>query len=280
MLGRMRSAGVLARPFAGVFTVPGSGGWLQEQWAAHLASGAGVRATHRAAARLLEVEGFDDARVEVTVPHVCRIHVPGVIVHRSTDLAGERRVRRHGLWVTNGTRMLVDLGSVASAAQLEVALDDALRRELTTPDLLLQAIARLGRPGRMGVPALRALLEERGEVDSLTDTGFETLLLRILRQHGLPRPTTQHVLHDDSGAFVMRFDAAYVAEKVGIEADSERWHMNRERFVDDRTKRARAAALGWQVLAFTHGHVTRDGAFVADTVGQTLQRAQRTDRPA
>lgn len=274
-LERLRAAGVVESLGSGVLRVPGREGWLQDQWAAHLAAGAGVRGSHRAAARLLELEGFDAAPPEVTVPHRQRVRVSGVVLHRSTDLAGERRVRRQGLWVTSATRTLVDVGSVVPEAQLEVALDDALRRGLTTYDRLWTAIARLGRPGRTGVPQLRDLLVSRGDVAGLTETGFETLLLRALRAHGLPRPTTQHELVDDDGRFVMRFDAAYVSEKVGVEADSKRWHGTDSRFESDREQRARAAALGWTVVPVTWLQVTTRATWVGETVGPTLAIASQ-----
>lgn len=274
-LHRLRRAGLLVPRFAGVLCVPGPAGWLQEQCAAALAAGEGALSSHRAAARLLELEGFDRARPEVSVVHRRRPELPGVIVHRSTDLAGERRVRRHGLWVTDATRTLVDLGAVVPEAQLEVALDDALRRRLTTYDRLWNAIARLGRPGRSGVPQLRDLLVARGDVAGLTETGFETLLLRALRAHGLPRPTTQHELFDDDGSFVMRFDAAYVDEKVGVEADSKRWHGTDSRFESDREQRATAAGLGWSVVPITYRQVTSRAAWVGEQVGRVLAIAGR-----
>jgi hypothetical protein len=274
-LALLRSAGALESVGSGLLRIPGREGWLQDQWVAHLAAGDGVRASHGAAARLLEIEGFDSWPPEVTIPHRQRVRLPGVVVHRSTDLAGERRVRRHGLWATNATRTLIDLGAVVSEAQLEVALDDALRRGLTTYDRLWTAIARLGRPGRSGVPQLRDLLVSRGDVDGLTETGFETLLLRALREHGLPRPTTQFELFDDDGVFVMRFDAAYVPEKVGVEADSKRWHGTDSRFESDREQRARAGALGWTVVPVTHRQVTTRPTWVGETVGRTLVIAMR-----
>lgn len=274
-LERMRGTGVMEALRPGILRVPGYEGWIQDQQVAHLVSGEGVRATHRAAGRLLELEGFESTPVEVTIPHAQRVDLPAVVVHRSTDLAGDRRVRRRGLWVTNATRTLVDLGAVVPEAQLEVALDDALRRGLTTYDRLWTAIARLGRPGRSGVPQLRDLLLSRGDVAGLTDTGFETLVLRALREHGLPRPTTQYELFDDDGEFVMRFDAAYVPHKVGIEADSKRWHGTDSRFESDREQRAVAAALGWSVIPVTWRQVTTRSGWVGETVGRTLAVAAR-----
>ena len=69
-LERLRAAGVVVSLGSGVLRVPGREGWLQDQWAAHLAAGAGVRGSHRAAARLLELEGFDAAVLSEVIEHL------------------------------------------------------------------------------------------------------------------------------------------------------------------------------------------------------------------
>ncbi len=273
VLGRMRASGIIVPSHRGVDVVAGERDWLRDQSAAHLAAGHGALASHRAAAHLLELEGFDRVGPEITIPHRRRARLHGVTVHRSTDLAGERRVRCSGLVTTNAARTLIDLGALVSEAQLEVALEDALRRRLTTVDVIRQSIGRLGRPGRSGVPQLRDLLIVRGDLDDLSDTGFEVLLLRALRAYGLRRPVTQFELYDDEGEFVMRFDGAYVPEKVGLEADSKLWHATDERFEQDREKRARAAALGWNVLAITNRQVRSRPAWVGQTVARALAHA-------
>lgn len=272
-LARLRRDGVLDSVARGVMRVVGMPAtWEQAMCGAILGAGAGAVASHRAAARLHELEGFDEASPELTIPHGRHGVTLGARLHHSTDISGARTVRLKGMRATDATRTLVDLGSVVDDETLEIALDDALRRRLTTVDRLGVALGRWRRPGRSGAPELCALLRRReGEV-GIPDTGFERRLLRILREAHLPLPVTQHELYDDEGVFVTRFDGAYPAVHLGIEADSERWHMGRARFVGDRTKRARAEALGWHVLAFTDHHVRRERGFVADMVGRSLKR--------
>lgn len=273
-LTRLVSGGVLEVAQRGILRVSGARpSWLQDLAMGVLRIGPGARVSHRAAVRLWELDGIGAAPIELSVPYGRRIRLPALVVHLSSDLDETPAERQAGLPVTSVARTLVDVGAVVRPVVLERVLDDALRRRLTSVDELDALVRRLGRHGRSGVPALRELLAERRGVDAVTETGFETQLLRVLRRHGLPRPATQYRLHDRDGSFVMRFDAAYLDAKVGIEADSERWHMDRQRFQDDRRKRARAAALGWRVLAFTYAHVTRDAGFVADTVGRALRHA-------
>jgi hypothetical protein len=76
----------------------------------------------------------------------------------------------------------------------------------------------------------------------------------------------------------MRFDAAYVNEKVAIEADSKRWHGTASRFESDREQRAVAAALGWSVVPITWRQVTMRPAWVGETVGRTYRVAERRVR--
>jgi very-short-patch-repair endonuclease len=268
---RLVAAGVVELAQRGVLRLAASPPtWEQKLRALLLRSGDHAVASHRAAARVFALEGSEDWPVELTVPTGCRVRGLDVRVRESTDLASGDVSRRRGIRVTTPTRTLVDLGASVSPATLEVALDDALRRRLTSVPMLRQSVQRLARRGRSGPASLRTLLDERDELDGLTDTGFETLVRRILRSAGLPSPRAQHVVRDERGSFVMRLDLAYPEVLVGIEADSERWHTDRRRFQDDRTKRAIAESLGWTVLAFTHRHVVRQQPFVAETVGRTL----------
>lgn len=270
-VARLVQAGAIDRPDVGVLRIAGSPRtWEQDLQIALLRVGDDGAASHGSAARLWQIEGFDRARVEVVVPqgHRRRPRVGRVHVVRALDPVDV--TRRHGRRVTTPERTLVDVTGRVDEPTTEVALDDLLRRRLTTTERVHDTATRLARKGRAGPRALLDLLEARASVDGLTDTGFETRLLRILRLAGLPTPTAQFVLRDAGGRVVARFDAAYVDVKVGIEADSERWHMDRRRFVADRTRRAVAESMGWRVLAFTHRHVTAEQPFVARTVERTL----------
>ena len=268
---RLVAAGVLERCDVGVVRVAGSPrSWLQDLQIALLRVGPAGATSHRAAGRLSELEGLDRAGVEVSVPQGTRRRPAVGRVHVVRSLDPRDLTRIGGLRITTPARTLVDLAGELDGPALEVAL----RRRLTTAARVEETATRLARRGRVGPQVMLSLLGARVEVDRLTDTGFETRLLRILRDAGLPGPTPQHVLLDGDGGFVARFDAAYVDAKVGIEADSERWHMDRRRFVADRTRRAVAESLGWRVLAFTHRHVVAEQGFVADVVGRTLAFAR------
>lgn len=270
---RMVAAGLLARPHPGVLcltAVPST--WDQRLNAALLHAGESAFASHRGAARAWDLEGSQHWPVVLTVPPGHRRRPRDVVIYESVDLDPVDTTRRRGLRLATPTRTLIDLGAEVSEAALEVALDDALRRRLTTLPMLHEAIERLARPGRRGARHLRALLEQRAQLDGWTDTGFETRMLRILRAGGLPTPQTQVAIYQPDGRFVMRVDMAYSDHLVGIEADSAKWHMDRARFEADRAKRSTAESLGWTILAFTHRQVKDQPDFVAETVARTLNR--------
>ncbi|QGG96072.1 type IV toxin-antitoxin system AbiEi family antitoxin domain-containing protein [Actinomarinicola tropica] len=274
-LQRLVRAGVVERCDVGILRLVGvTRSWLQDLHVATLRVGRSGAVSVRAAARLFEVEGFDRAPVELSVPAGHRRRPRLGVVHEVQDLEEVDLTRRAGLRVTTPARTLVDVAGVVDETTLEVAIDDLLRRRLTTAERLRDTASRLARQGRTGPRAVLGLLDGRARLDEMTETGFETKLLRVLRVAGLPAPTPQYVLRDADGRFVARFDAAYVEVKVGIEADSERWHMNRRRFVADRTRRAVAESLGWRVLGFTHRHVTAEQRFVGEVVARTLRVAR------
>lgn len=272
---RMVQGGLLQRPERGILRITGAPvTWRQRARIAQLRAGDGAVLAGRSAAMLHALEGIHHPGIDLLVPEGHRSRPRRGDVAQSLDLTPAHTVVIDRLVVTNPTRTLVDLGASVPESQLEVALDDALRRGLTTEELLWQAVDRLERPGRSGVPQLRRLLTSRGEVDGLTETGFETLLLRALRDTGLHRPATQHEIREPDGRLVMRVDAAYVDERIGVEADSKRWHASDARFQDDREKRARAAALGWTIVAVTYRQVTTRPGWVGRTVASALEAAR------
>jgi hypothetical protein len=243
----------------------------QRALVAALLGGGDGRVSHRAAAKVLGISERS-APVEI-IGRRSTAHPRSVVIHRRGDLEPGDVGVWDGIPVTSATRTIIDLGAVADPSVVECALDRALQRGLTTLDDVSARLASMSRRGRRGIGTISSLLERRDVVRGVTETDFETRLLGILQARGLPDPVRQHVLRDAEGRFVARFDAAYPGVLVGFEADSEAWHMDRQRFIADRTRRNRAEALGWRVPCFTWHHLTRDPEHVAGTVERTLVAA-------
>lgn len=85
---------------------------------------------------------------------------------------------------------------------------------------------------------------------------FERLMRRGLRKHGFPEPVFQHwVTPPDYGP--ARLDCAYPDLKIGIEADSYKWHSSRVAFERDRARNREFASLGWIIIQTTKREIQR-----------------------
>lgn len=254
---RRVSTGRWRRVFPGVYLIaPLSLSWEHVVTAACLAGGDGAVASHRAAARLWNLGTFEHARPEVSFRRGRARTLQGVLVHRPNRLDRSDRTVRLGIPVTTPSRTLIDLAGVVSVETVEEALDEALRRGLTSPGHLQQRLDDLVRKGRKGVRDVQRLLEARAPGDPVTESRFETLLLRLIMRGGLPEPVRQYVIHGD-GRPLGRVDFAYPEVKLAVEADGFSYHSGRARFERDRARRNALTAVGWRVINVTW-HQLRD----------------------
>lgn len=153
-----------------------------------------------------------------------------------------------GIGVTSIERTLIDVAPLAAESRLEVALEDALRRRLTTAQKILRRLADLpiNQAGRRRLVDVLA----RGQGEAPTDSSLEVKLARLLRDEGFPRPIRQKVL-DDEGRFIGRVDFVYPERRLIVEVDGFRFHSGRQAFEKDRSRRNALTALGWMVLHAT-----------------------------
>lgn len=95
-----------------------------------LRGGPETLASHRCAARLLGFEGVAFDGVEVYAPNIKGDK--RTIVHRTTRLPDCDRAQVVGIPVTNASRTLLDLGAVVDEETVEIALEYALRKGMTS----------------------------------------------------------------------------------------------------------------------------------------------------
>src|SRR2546422_2307729 len=126
----------------GVYVVGGApSSWPQRQMAACLWAGEGAVASHRAAAALLNLEGFSEGPVELSA--TTKTHRPrALVVHRAL-VPPAHSTREKGIPVTKPARTLIDLGGVCRAERVEQALDAALRQGLTSIAQLRRVLRQL-----------------------------------------------------------------------------------------------------------------------------------------
>src|SRR5439155_24016653 len=132
-------------------------------------------------------------------------------------------------------RTLIDYAAVCPPLLVERALEDAIRRRQTTEGALRRRLALVGGPGARGAGRLRRVLDLRPE-GRPARSGFEVILLDVLRQFDLPMPIRNHVVRVD-GVPVAELDLAYPEPMVDIEAMGARWHSTRRQRQRDRERR-------------------------------------------
>ena len=252
----------------GVYRVAGSPeSWEQAAFAAALAGGAGAVVSFLAGAHLWNLAGFwEQARVTITVPYGRRARLHGVTVHDSQILDGPHVAQRHGIPVTSVARTLCDLTACCWQNQVGRALDDALRRKLTSLRSVQTVFDDLATRGRRRSTMMRTLLAERGPGFDPGGSDAELQMIRTLTDSGLPAPVQQHRVRIGNRTF--RLDGAYPPYLVGLEFEGFDFHSSRTAF-DDRYERDRALRIaGWLIVYVTHR--TSGPRLVAD-VRQALE---------
>jgi len=259
----------------GVYRVAGAPqSWRGDVLAACWAGGTRAVASHRSAAGLYGIPGGREDVVEITCPRWRRAHHDGITVHETTAVSPRDRSELDGIPVTTVERTIFDLASVSLPFTIELAIDNALRRELTTLNALGAMLRRVGKQGRKGTRTLRSLLAERDPLYAPTESERELMLLRLLRQHGLPEPERQYSIHDDDGTFIARPDLVYRDLKIAMEYDSYQHHLGKHPHVRDNRRRNAMTGIGWAVLVATPEDVRygSGGQFIRDVKSTRRRR--------
>ena len=264
-LSRRCAKGVIRRIHKGIYamtSVPPSA--KQLLFAACRWGGAGSAASHRSAAALWELDGFDLNAFEIWSPRQLRSNR---VVARVGSLPIADLTEIDGIPVTRIERTLVDLAAVVDVDTLEDALDSALRRRITTVNRLRLRVR--SESGRRGIGKLRVLLDERDERGRPSASRFETRLNRLLIKSGLPAMREYKIW--DGGEFVARVDFCFPEGKLIVEADGFRWHSGRRAWQRDRERRNQLTALGWRVIQATWDDLTRRPNETIEKVRSLLQ---------
>jgi hypothetical protein len=253
--GRIKR-GLLLPLHPGVFLLAGVPlSWEGRLVAAQTWLGEHAVVSHRSAARVWALEGFDDHLIELTLTSGTRPSGRGVIIHRSTQLPKSDIRTRSSLPVTTPERTLVDLSGVLSERRVDEALDSALHKGLTTFERVIRRAEQLPQ-GTRGLATMKRLLADRDPDHAPRESIFETRFYRMLCRSHLPRPVPQYRVYDDAG-LIGRIDLAYPQQLVGVEAYSLRWHSARLRVKRDAARHNRLSVLGWRMLYETYEDLDR-----------------------
>jgi len=220
--------------------------WEQRLMAVVLASGPLAAASHRSAAALLGVPGFDRRGTpEVTTPRRHRYRTDDGIVHRWRPFPDHHLTVTDGIPTTRVARTLVDLAGVVHPGRLARAVDNCLASEMVGMESLRATFLELAGRGRKGIAAMRAVLGDREGDYVAPASELEALFLELIVAAGLPEPVRQFNA-GDANDWIGRIDFAYPSVGVLIELDGRRHHSALlDRQADER-RDARLRAAGWR----------------------------------
>jgi very-short-patch-repair endonuclease len=226
--------------------------------------------SHEAAAAVHGIATFRSGPVTVTVPHATSRIQHLATVHQSRRLFPEHVTVVEGLRVTTIARTVIDLAAIYRRGHMEIVVDDPLARRTLTLAELCSTFDDLASRGRKGVRLMRAILEDRQPGYIAPQSVAESMLLRVLRLGGLPRPVLQ--FPHPSPAINGYVDAAYPPERLLMEADGRRWHQKVVDLDRDHERDNAAAAVNYRTLRFGWDDLTKR----PDWVVHQVRAARRT----
>ena len=221
--------------------------WEQLLYGACVASGG--YCSHKSAARVWGISYVPAQRIELLVPENQVVRLEGVRAHRSNRIPPHHITTYAGIPITTGARTLVDLSAVLSDQTLEKAIDDALRRNVTTVRELHACFEELAGRGRRRIAHLRPLLEARLPGYHPGANDGELQVVRWLAEAGLPKPVQQVWVVAGGSRYCLDF--AYPWWKITWEWDGWEDHGLRRAFSYDRGRRNDLELAGWLTLQFT-----------------------------
>ena len=225
-------------------------------------------ASHRSAAALHGIDGYRLDRLEAVVPWKRKPIIKGVELHRTTQMPLTKPVTRDGIPCTWIGRTVLDVAAVVSPEQLDHTIDAVLRQGLLRLSDLFTVLVTHSRQGRTGCGPLREALAERWGDSTVPLSAWSRMVLDLLVDYGLARPTMEYRIVDPSGEFLAQVDLAYPRHRVAIELDSKQWHLNSVSFERDPRRRNALTVFGWTVLTFTWSdYVDRPGQLCATVAG-------------
>ena len=246
--------GWVTEPIPGVLAVrDGPPTWEQRLQVVVLAARSRGVVSHRSAARLLRLDGYEgpgNATLEISVPNGIRFR-PSVsaVVHQVPPLDRRDVVCVAGFPCTSLDVTLCDLGSVVRAVKpVRRALTSARRRGLDLVKTRATA-ERRHRPGQAGSGVLLRLLDTIPWEGRLPASWFEELLALCLDDPTLPEMVLQHPIQDMCGRIVARADIAFPSVRLGLEAHSREFHFGPDAEAVDEDRDIAASLCGWELTS-------------------------------
>lgn len=228
--------------------------------AAVYACGPEALASHRAAGRLWGILRGTQP-IEVTAPRG-RKPRDGVVLHRSRCIHDEDRALIHAIPATSLARTLVDLADVLPEKPLADAVHEAEVLRKFDRRKVERVLTRV--PGRKGRHKLHRVLAAYRDVQPLTRSRAERLVLAMCAAHGLPTPRTNTWVEGHE------VDFHWPQANLVLEADGAAVHRTTRAFHEDRARDRALAARGLHVVRATWPDLTEGQEALARELHQIL----------
>lgn len=234
----------LHRVHPGVYAVGHPGiGYRGRLWAALLYCGPEAVLSHRSAAFMHHLTVGGGSLIHVTVPGSHRTGRPGLVVHRTRNLAAADTGVVDGLPVTSVARTVLDFADGARDHELVRILEQAQRLRVFDMRSFEELLERSR--GRRGVAALRRAMAELADDAPDVRSKLERRFLAFCRNRNLLEPALNAVIEGYT------VDAAWPAQKLIAELDSYSYHGQRRSFEEDRKRDMKLQLARQRVVRIT-----------------------------
>ncbi len=104
-----------------------------------------------------------------------------------------------------------------------------------------------------------------------TESPIKEVLLKAIRDLGLPEPEQQYSILRGDGSLITRPDFAYSRLQIAIYCDSAEFHLNKEKWEKDRQIDRELLALHWRPIRFTGREIHNNSQKCAEDIKKYLR---------
>lgn len=217
--------------------------------------------------------------LEVLVPTGLEVAIPRARIRRSNQIdESDAVLTPDGLRVSTPARLLFDLADRVDRFALRSMHEDALNKELVTPEQVAAVADRLCGRGRPGSRMFRDVVLARPTDMPPVQSEDELVLAEALVAAGLPEPTRQHAVRLRSGRSVF-LDLFIGPSLLDVEVDHSTWHAGLVDVHRDKSRDAEIRRLGIEPYRVTDHHVREElaatVALIAEYHAQRLALLRR-----
>ncbi len=222
--------------------------------------------SYEAAAALHGLDRSDADAVEFTIERTRHPTRLPWRVHTTAMVAPVDFVSVDGFRTMSATRTVIDLAHArARRFRVEAAFDSAVRLGLSHPIVLAERLETLRGSGRWGCRLIDDILPDSGGHSPL-----ERTFLRLVRQAGHDRPTTQAIQRTPSGRHIARVDFLFESRRLVVEVTGRLGHVSDAERARDAQRRNELQDLGFTVIEYTSTQIRDRAGWVIADLGRRL----------